>query len=65
MPRASNKEVPAVPSVPVTPSTPEVPDVPVTELGSVVKVKHHQTGKTYEVSRAYYEDNKAKLDVIA
>lgn len=61
MPRVSKKETstpaPAVPTVPATPT-------PTVELGSVVKVKHRKTGKTHEVSRAYYEDHKEKLDVV-
>lgn len=59
MPRVSKKETSTpAPAVPTAPATP-------TELGSVVKVKHRKTGKTHEVSRAYYEDNKEKLDVVA
>lgn len=58
MPRVSKKETP-------TPAVPTVPATPTTELGSVVKVKHRKTGKTHEVSRAYYEDNKEKLDVVS
>lgn len=60
MPRVNKKETPTP-----TPAVPTVPATPTTELGSVVKVKHRKTGKTHEVSRAYYEDNKEKLDVVS
>lgn len=69
MPRVSKKtEVPAVPEAPSTPATPAEPApeaTPATELGATVKVKHRKTGKTHVVSRAYYENNQEKLDVVS
>lgn len=60
MPRVSKKtEAPAVPEAPSTPAT------PATELGATVKVKHRKTGETHVVSRAYYENNQEKLDVVS
>ena len=55
---------------PATPATPVVPDsspktrTPQPPEGDV-KVKHVKTGKTFTVSRAYYEANKGKLDVVS
>lgn len=77
MPRVK-KDTPVTPPVPATPTTPAtlvLPDesvTPATPTETVtpevpegdVKVKHVKTGKTFTVSRAYYEANKGKLDVV-
>ncbi len=78
MPRVKKTETstPATPPVPATPATLVLPDESVTPDSSPktstpqppegdVKVKHVKTGKTFTVSRAYYEANKGKLDVVS
>jgi len=54
------------PAVPATPETvkPEAPEIDEAPVPAKLKVKHKKSGKTHEVSKAYYERNRSVLERI-
>ena len=65
-PKTVTPDAPVTPDTPDTPVTPDAPDTPVTPDAPVRKitVKHKKSGNTFEVSKDYYQRNKAVLDRI-
>lgn len=62
-PEAVKPETPATPATPVTPVVDETPETPV-PVPAKLNVKHKKSGKTHEVSKAYYERNRSVLERI-
>lgn len=46
-----------------TPPTPKTPKK-AESVGKVVEVKHKENGRTFKVSKAYYEANEGKLELV-
>lgn len=59
-PEAVKPETPVAPVAPVTP----VVETPETPVPAKLNVKHKKSGKTHEVSKAYYERNRSVLERI-